>query len=60
LQLLLIKEQKDAEALLILINKHQTATMALAMRIKEYQKIEIERAIESLNESRKQQEMRLA
>ncbi|KAE8384305.1 hypothetical protein BDV23DRAFT_189345 [Aspergillus alliaceus] len=59
LQMLSIKEKKDAEALAMLRSQHRNTVLALVMRIKGYQKTEVQRSIESLEEARSQQEMRL-
>ncbi|KAF7586481.1 hypothetical protein BBP40_008806 [Aspergillus hancockii] len=59
LQMLSIKEKKDAEALTMLRSQHRNTVLALVMRIKEYQKTEVQRLMETLEEARSQQEMRL-
>ncbi|KAK5992853.1 Toxin subunit YenA2-like protein [Cladobotryum mycophilum] len=58
-QLLAIREKKDAEALTVLRSQHRKTVLKLATDIREAQKKEIQRAMESLEEKRKQQEMRL-
>ncbi|KAF4454659.1 putative PA14 domain protein [Fusarium austroafricanum] len=58
-QLQSIREKKDAEALLALRAAHQNSLLALTMRVREHQKTEILKTIESLRETRFQQEMRL-
>jgi hypothetical protein len=57
--LLAIREKKDAEALIMLRSNHRNTLLGLVKRIKENQKVEVESAIESLEESRAAQEMRL-
>ncbi|KAA8646770.1 uncharacterized protein ATNIH1004_005445 [Aspergillus tanneri] len=59
-QRLSIQESKDKEALSLLRSSHQRAVLALILRVKERQMAEVNRAIEVLEETRKQQEMRLA
>ncbi|KAF5649454.1 PA14 domain protein [Fusarium tjaetaba] len=58
-QLQSIREKKDAESLLALRAAHQNSMLALTMRVREHQKTEILKSIESLRETRSQQEMRL-
>ncbi|KAA8644127.1 uncharacterized protein ATNIH1004_008325 [Aspergillus tanneri] len=58
-QLLSIKEKKDGEALAILRSKHQNAVLQLIIKVKERQKVESEKAVAVLHESRRQQEARL-
>ncbi|KAI0410904.1 hypothetical protein F5X98DRAFT_381291 [Xylaria grammica] len=57
--LLSIRERKDAEALMMLRSNYRNTLLGLVKNIKEAQKHETEKAIESLEESRKAQEMRL-
>ncbi|KAL7931550.1 hypothetical protein V8C35DRAFT_329550 [Trichoderma chlorosporum] len=58
-QLILIKEKRDAEAIWLLRTKHRRSILGLTMRIKQQQKLETEKGIEVLQETRKKLEMRL-
>ncbi|CAH0052211.1 unnamed protein product [Clonostachys solani] len=58
-QLLAIKEKRDTEALSLLRSKHHGAILELTTNVKEYQKREIGKSMDSLRELRKQQQMRL-
>ncbi|UKZ57302.1 hypothetical protein TrVGV298_011155 [Trichoderma virens] len=58
-QLIQFKEKRDAEAIWLLRTKHQRTVLGLTMRIKKNQRLETEKGIEVLQETRKQLEMRL-
>lgn len=59
-QVLACKESKDAEKLATIQQQHQSTMAALTMRIRDCQKVEIEKSMESLLVSREKEEMRLA
>ncbi|UKZ83019.1 hypothetical protein TrVFT333_010820 [Trichoderma virens FT-333] len=58
-QLIQFKEKRDAEAIWLLRTKHQRTVLGLTMRIKKSQRLDTEKGIEVLQETRKQLEMRL-
>lgn len=58
-QFLSIKEKRDAEGLSLLRCKHQNVLLDLIKRVKQRQRTEVEKSIKVLEETRKQQEVRM-